>query len=282
MTKLTNAIKNGDVEEVRNLLAEEVDIEEEVEYDNRDLYGSALAWASYLGKLELVQLLIAAGANINKQDGMKERTPLMWASTNGHLDIMRELLAQGAEMEVYDENSMSPLIWAIRGGYWRDNENILATRLLIDAGADVNGVGEEWDKNALREAVQEGHVNTLKTLIASGARVDHVYKDGNTALIDAVYFERLDIIEALIAAGADVTKTNAKGQTALILALEWTDEQQMEETLHMLINAGAEPDEGKSQLSGDQAGNRYRIFKAIRAESNYSNQDLDNKGPALK
>lgn len=51
--------------------------------NNIDLEGqhgeTALHWSAYYGNITLVNMLIALGANINKQDKEKERTPLMWA-----------------------------------------------------------------------------------------------------------------------------------------------------------------------------------------------------------
>jgi ankyrin repeat protein len=76
-TKLLEAIKNGDNEEIINLLD--------------------------------------AGANIEATDN-SGRTPLMWAAWCGKTDACALLLKHNANIEATDENGKTPLIYAARSG----------------------------------------------------------------------------------------------------------------------------------------------------------------------
>lgn len=51
---------------------------------------SALLIATYRGNNDIVELLIAAGANVHAVDGSGE-TPLHKASANGHKDIVEKV-----------------------------------------------------------------------------------------------------------------------------------------------------------------------------------------------
>ncbi|KAF8456825.1 ankyrin repeat-containing domain protein, partial [Kalaharituber pfeilii] len=60
-------------------------------YDNIALQG-----ASSNGHIEIVNLLLAAGADVNVQ-GRYSDTALQGASSNGHIEIVKLLLAAGAD-----------------------------------------------------------------------------------------------------------------------------------------------------------------------------------------
>jgi ankyrin repeat protein len=54
--------------------------------------------ASYNGQLEVVKLLIEAGANVNSESKIRY-TALMWAYKEGYLDIVNLLKKHGAKYE---------------------------------------------------------------------------------------------------------------------------------------------------------------------------------------
>ena len=61
---------------------------------------------------ELVELLIASGANVNAQGGWQKGAPLHWASSAGHLKIVELLIANGANVNAKAKNGGTPLDWA--------------------------------------------------------------------------------------------------------------------------------------------------------------------------
>ena len=85
------AAKGGDVEKVKALLAEGVDV------NARNPYGAtAMSFAADKGQLEVIKVLIEHGADINTKDSFYGATPLNWAADNKHLDVVRLLLQKGA------------------------------------------------------------------------------------------------------------------------------------------------------------------------------------------
>ncbi len=64
-----------------------------------------------LGHDEIVELLIASGADINAKDG-KERTPLHFAAEEGESDVAAELMRLGADVNARDIIGRTPLDFA--------------------------------------------------------------------------------------------------------------------------------------------------------------------------
>jgi hypothetical protein len=78
-----------------------------------DSNDTPLVWASEMGSVDCVKLLLHAGADPKKVefDGW---SPLHWAATNGHLYIAELLLQHGAKVDQRDSKNLRPLDWALR------------------------------------------------------------------------------------------------------------------------------------------------------------------------
>jgi Ankyrin repeats (many copies) len=63
---------------------------------------SALFYASLKGKVEIVELLIAHGAEVNRRRNGEGQTALHWSSQNRHIEVAKVLLAHGADLELAD------------------------------------------------------------------------------------------------------------------------------------------------------------------------------------
>jgi ankyrin repeat protein len=78
---LFNAVKKGDIETVKNLLAQGMDVNTRTGKGETPLHNAALN-----GQTETAKLLIERGANINAKDNYR-RTPLHIAEAEGNRDI---------------------------------------------------------------------------------------------------------------------------------------------------------------------------------------------------
>ncbi len=87
---------------------------------------SPLMMASLNGMTDLVQRLIAKGADVNKPGW----APLHYAATKAHLPVMRVLLENHAYIDAASPNGTTPLMMAAFYG------NPSAVKLLLEEGAD--------------------------------------------------------------------------------------------------------------------------------------------------
>ena len=103
-------------------------IKRSVNVNHRDKLGNtALFYAAIQGEVEIAQALLEAGADKNK-DNRQGITPLMAAAREGHTEVVQLLLAQGADPNRHDYTGRTALMWA----EW--NRKAAVARLLRQAG----------------------------------------------------------------------------------------------------------------------------------------------------
>ena len=161
--------------------------------------------------IDILKVVLRSGININDQrvDLGLPCTPLQSVCKAGNLDMTRLLIEAGADVDARgDPRTSSPLASAACSG----NTEIL--KIMISANADVNSHGES-SQSALQAAIAEEGIDSVQVLLSAGADVHYANKNWDTALHDAAGFYNTELIELLIRAGADVNATNWHGLTAL-------------------------------------------------------------------
>lgn len=93
-------------------------------------FGTWLHYAAQEGRLEIVQLLVSKGVELNRRGGTAGGNALNEAASDGKYEVAKYLLAQGASMDV-DEPERNPLFGAILSGHKA------LVRLLLQSGADA-------------------------------------------------------------------------------------------------------------------------------------------------
>ncbi|MEQ1749221.1 MAG: ankyrin repeat domain-containing protein [Prosthecobacter sp.] len=208
---------------------------------------TALHWAAYHDKADVVTQLLAAGADADADAANRYGiTPLLLACQNGSEEIVRSLLNAGADANVKQRGGETALMIASRTG------KPGVVKALLEKGAKVDAEDRE-DQTAVMWAAADGHAEVLEILIQKGADVNHRLKSGFTALLFAAREGKADAVRMLLQHGADVkdaivTEEKAGGRdapngtSAVLLAMENGHfELAME-----IIKAGADPNDIRS------------------------------------
>ncbi len=176
----------------------------------------ALRTASGRGFLEVVNLFLEAGVEVNWVAVYSEQTALQAASEAGHLDIVRRLLEAGADADDEPADVIGGLT-ALQAA--AKNGHLDVVELLLVEGANPNAYpAEAGGQTALQAASEHGHVEVVKRLLVARAKVNAFPAvGGQTALEAASTHGRLEVVKLLLAAGADVHRLPA------LLDLEFTN-----------------------------------------------------------
>jgi ankyrin repeat protein len=247
---------------------------------------TALHWAVQEDRLDMVQALISAGANVNGKNRYGA-TPLLLAATAGDASITEALLKAGADVGVSIPETGSVLIAAARTG----NPGVI--KLLLARGADVNFAERYSGQTALMWAAAEGHPEAVQALIAGGAKVGAQARDKKTALFFAVRKGDLEAVKLLLAAGADVnartepvetpncdickkyppgTKFSEFGDSMLVIAILNANF----EVADLLLNHGADPNAAGTHWSPLHALIRMRNYEETQFPAPKGTGTLDS------
>ncbi|KAJ7210947.1 ankyrin repeat domain-containing protein [Mycena rebaudengoi] len=213
--------------------------------------GELLDVSSSFSHVEMVELLLEKGADVNAQGG-EYGNALQAASYWGHEAIVQLLIEKGADVNAEGGEYGNALQEASYYGY----EAIV--QLLIEKGADVNGQGGEYE-NALQAASFRGHKAVVQLLIEQGANVNAQGGAYRNALQAASYYGYEAIVQLLIEKGADVNAQGGEYGNALQAASYWG----YLAIVQLLIEKGADVN-----AQGGEYGN------ALQAASTEPNTDV--------
>jgi len=196
---------------VEYLISKGVNVNEKNGLDN----GSALYLASYNGSLEIVTMLVDAGADVHLKP-IHGYSPLYAAFENKHKPIMEYLISKGARV---DEKNGPGEITVLYQACTDSSLDIDIVNLFVDAGADVNSKTKAG-YTPLFLAVQNKRKPIVEYLISKGARINE--KNGlndDSALHKACYSGSLEMTKTLVEAGADINILDKIGQKPIDLAI---------------------------------------------------------------
>ena len=243
---------------------------------------TVLMRCAYTGDAAAVEALLDHGAEIDATEPSRGQTALMWAAASGQPAVTRVLLQHGADAGArtetvrqlrgtglvsttspagateFDAGGFTPLLFAARHG------DAGSARLLLDAGADVDGPAADGN-SALVIAAMSGHARLAELLLARGAN-PNAAGAGYTALHAAVLRADGGLVRTLLARGADpnarltrstpvprwtyqyILTLREKGATPFLLAVKYLEP----EIARLLAAAGADPlatfDDGTTAL----------------------------------
>lgn len=144
--------------------------------------------------------------------GDKLNAALISCAAHGNAAGAAQALQDGADMEVRDENGLTPLMWAAQ------QMNSAVVALLLERGANPR-VRDNSGWTALHCAASTGSVEGLEKLLnVCGDDVNAVNNDGETPLLVAIRMHREDVARVLVSARADINIRGTDGRNAVDLA----------------------------------------------------------------
>ncbi|VUC24921.1 unnamed protein product [Clonostachys rosea] len=189
ITVLNAAVLDGNLDVVTYFIDSGVDLE-----DTEDGM-TPLHHAVKGGYLEMTDLLLEKGANIEAVDSEQLRTPFYLAIEHGNPRVAERLL---------DPDEFTALSMAARHGYSQTLE------LLIELGADIELLDARGE-SPLITAANYGHLETAEILLKKGAHVNWEDYDGWTPLAIAARRGYSELVRLLLERGADQSIKTKQG-----------------------------------------------------------------------
>ncbi|KAF5720221.1 ankyrin protein [Fusarium globosum] len=184
-----------------------------------------LSFAAEKGHQEIVELLIASGADPNlistAQAESTRLTPILYAARNGCEGVIRTLVESGrADPDSPDAKGRTPLSYAAEKGMTS------TVKLFLERYKADPGYMDEVGHTPLSYAAQKGHADVVCKLLETG-KVDPDSADGwgFTPLCHAALWDHRRVVLLLIEKGADIDYIiphgDWKGKSALVIATEY-------------------------------------------------------------
>ena len=235
-----------------------------------DRFGwTALTLACVFDHVNIVELLLNAGANPNVKFGNEGQTALILVIKKGYFEIAKLLLLKGADPNIIDINQNTALHYSIVNGH----QNI--TVLLLENNANPN-VSDCEHVTLLMLASKIGCYDIVKLLLDREADTNLSDDDGCTCIMYASHYGYKDIVKLYIDHNVDLSATNNLNQTALALACI----KGHVDVVELLLNAGVNPNVSdqnqKTPLMFTSAEGHYDIVKLLLdkgADTNISDDD---------
>lgn len=200
---LIDAVKAGDVDQVKDMLEAQPNLLEEAKGTSGE---SLLLLSVYHHKPDITQILLAKKADLSIHE----------AAATGNLDQVKQLLqTDQTAVNAIAADGFTPLGLACFFNYPE------VAKLLIGQGADVNAISQNsLQVSPLHSAVAARNPELVALLLDQGADIDARQAGGFTALHAAAAQGDEDLIKLLLERRADINATTADGQTPMELAIK--------------------------------------------------------------
>ena len=152
---MRNAIKNGNLDVVKELLGNNDDL-----LEANTVFGSWLHIAASYGRIDIARYLIDCGIDVNRNGDISGGNPIRSAAENGQIEMVELLYNHGTVFDV-SEATKNPLFGAIYGGH------VNVVRFLVEHGIDIAtyySIGQSDKVDACEYAKQLGQTEIERYL----------------------------------------------------------------------------------------------------------------------
>ncbi|XP_033012239.1 E3 ubiquitin-protein ligase MIB2 isoform X2 [Lacerta agilis] len=262
---------HGNASKVRDLVQKYPD-----KVDVKNQGRTALQVASYLGKVEVVKILLQAHANINLWDEEGD-TALHYAAFGNQADVARFLVSKGANGDLRNNAKCTALYIAVNKGFtevvqalcehncdvnlpdsYGDTPLHYAItadfKCIIEALTEVPNIDftiqNQQGFNLLQHSALKGNKLAIKKILARARQlVDAKKEDGFTALHLAALNNHKEVAEILIKEGrCDINLKNNRNQTPLHLAVTQGHMEMVQLLVSEGSNVNAEDEDGDTAM----------------------------------
>jgi ankyrin repeat protein len=202
----------GDLDGVRALLADDPSL---ARTRDEELESTPLHISAHRGHLQIVEALLAAGAEVDAREGCSGATALHWAAEGGHPAVAERLLDAGAALAPQDHwHLLSPHDWAVFV--------VHAPHLHRDRGAAAALLESRGAEPSIFAAIARGDAEQARRAVERDrasleARLGPV-DGGATPLVFAAERGAAAMVALLLELGADPNGAREGGLSALALA----------------------------------------------------------------
>ena len=209
-TPIERAIARGDTQTVRDLLKANPEL---VKTSTGGKHGWTLLHLAVAGgHIEIAELFLAKGLDVNVKTKMGGETPLALAARRGNAKMVAFLIDKGAKVNGDGKRDLGPIQGAVI------SRRAEVVRLLIKKGARLD-TQDQHGRTLIHVAVDAQSPEMVKLLAKSGAPLDgKAYKDDFSPLHWAVCGKGVETVEAVLDVGVPVDVRDNKGRTPLHMA----------------------------------------------------------------
>jgi ankyrin repeat protein len=186
---LRNAYSGSNFDKAKTLIENEI-----IKNTNEHYLWESLCLASHYGDIEMVELLLEKGSNIEFNKICCSALSAAISSTN--IETVKFLLEKVANIE-FKNSGTTALITAMLEGHTE------IVKFLLEKGANIEAK-DKYGNTALIRAICGGHIEIVKLLLEKGANIKIKDDYGNTPLKLALGKRRIEIVKLLLDRGADI------------------------------------------------------------------------------
>ena len=170
---------------------------------------TALMAAASKGRTPVARLLLARGADANKEDH-QQMGALEWAVIHGHLGCVKLLFDRTTRPHAQGDALVSAVIF----------HHPAILKYLLYKGVPVESQARGSGNTAFVAAAENGCLDCVKLLLQHRANIKTSDAHGYTPLMMAAYARHLAMVKFLLRIGADVNSRDKEGRSAVMWAEE--------------------------------------------------------------